>query len=299
MDIRIENDALAVTVAPHYGARVTSLLDKAGGRDWIAPGGESPETGETAAYLADEAVGWDECFPTVSPWDGSETAWGRPLRDHGDLWGRPWAVDAQSRTGVTTSYATGEFRFIRSLELQDRTLVAGYSVSNEGTAALPYMWALHGLLAVAPGEHIALRGVSRLEATYLFHRGRTLAAPSLVWPGPDPALGLALDNVQPVSEHFAGKFYTGDFAAPVASVGTADERLEIGWDASEVPYLGLWLNYGGWPTAGDVHHIAFEPTTAPVDHLGEALARGLARTLEPGATHRWTVTLTCHSLPSS
>ena len=40
-----------------------------------------------------------------------------------------------------------------------------------------------------------------------------------------------------------------------------------------LPYAGLWLNYGGWPTPGDMHHLAVEATTAPVDHLGQALVR--------------------------
>src|SRR5664279_4148592 len=86
----IENDKLRVGIAPAYGARVVSLLDKTSGREWITQGVRSGNTGEDAVYLGAEAVGWDECFPTVGPWDASATPWRRRLRDHGDLWGRPW-----------------------------------------------------------------------------------------------------------------------------------------------------------------------------------------------------------------
>jgi galactose mutarotase-like enzyme len=288
--IRIENEAIALTVAPHYGARVVNLIDKRTGRDWMAPGGESPSTGEDAVYLSDEAVGWDECFPTVAPWDATTTAWGRKLRDHGDLWGRPWRVDSQSATSIVTTYAGAEFTFTRALALEGPSVQASYSVRNEGSGRLPFMWALHGLLAVSPEDRIDLPGISELEATYLMHRNRTISAARLAWPGPDPALGRSLDRVQAVSEQFAGKLYTSGLHA--AAVGDDRGALHMTW-SQDVDHLGIWLNYGGWPEAGGVHHIALEPTTAPVDHLGQAMVRGTAISLGPHDSRRWGVTLTC------
>lgn len=287
--MRIENESIAVTVAPHYGARVTNLIDKSTGRDWMVPGGESPNTGEDAAYLASEAVGWDECFPTVAPWDATGTSWGRSLRDHGDLWGRPWRIDSQSASTIATTYATAEFTFTRKLELAGPALHARYSVRNEGTRPLPFMWALHALLAVTPGDRIELPGIAEVEATYLTHRGRTIAAPRLRWPGPDPALGLALDRVYARSEQLAGKFYAS--ALGTARIGNARGALEIAASPA-LRHFGIWLDYGGWPATEGVHQVALEPTTAPVDHLGQALERGTAITLAPGGSHGWSVTLT-------
>ncbi len=66
--------------------RVTSLLDRASGREWMTAGGQSPQTGDDAVYLGDEAVAWDECFPTVGRCNVSATPWRRTLRDHGELW---------------------------------------------------------------------------------------------------------------------------------------------------------------------------------------------------------------------
>ena len=103
--ISIENDALRVDVLPGYGARVSSLVDKASGRDWIFPGGQSSNTGEAAVYSRDEAVGWDECFPTVGAFEAGATPWKRRLRDHGDLWGRPWRIDSAIPTQLSTTYA--------------------------------------------------------------------------------------------------------------------------------------------------------------------------------------------------
>ncbi|HHY50746.1 MAG TPA: aldose 1-epimerase [Alphaproteobacteria bacterium] len=289
--LRIENDALAVTVAPHYGARVTSLIDKATGRDWLYPGEESPETGEDAVYGAATAVGWDECFPTVSVWDAGATAWGRRLRDHGDLWGRPWSIEDRSPTKLAASVQQpGAFRFARTLFLRGRTLHARYSVTNTGEVPLPYLWAQHALLAVAPGERIDLPGGSAVSAAFLFRDGEHIPATTLAWPQAG-GIDFPLDTVQPAAACFAGKFYVSGCERPLVSVGSAERGwLDIGWNETELGYLGLWLTYGGWH---GVHHLAIEPTSAPADHLGQALERGQAVIVPPGARRNWSITLTC------
>ena len=109
----IENEAMRIVLQPEYGARVVSLLDKASGRDWIFAGPQSRNTGEAAVYGGDEAVGWDECFPTISPWDASATGWKRRLRDHGDVWGRPWRRDDVTGSG-TMMIGSGITEMVRS-----------------------------------------------------------------------------------------------------------------------------------------------------------------------------------------
>ncbi len=226
----------------------------------------------------------------MAPWDPKATPGGRTRRDHGALWGRPGRVDSQSATSIATTYATAEFAFTRTLELSGPALHAHYNVRNQGSRPLPFMWALHGLLAVTPDDRIELPGLTAADATYLSHHGRTLVVPKLRWPGPDPALGLALDRVHPASEQFAGKLYASGI--DTVRVGNARGALEIA-SSPEVQHLGIWLNYGGWPGPDGIHHVALESTTAPVDHLGQALERGPAVTLAPGASQRWSVTLTC------
>lgn len=291
--IWIENEALRVGVMPDYGARVVSLFDKAGTREWLTQGGQSPNTGEDAAYLAAEAVGWDECFPTVAPWDGSGSAWGRPLRDHGDLWGRPWQLDAADADAVTTSYADRQFRFNRELRLDGAALIARYSAENLGADPLPYLWALHGLLAVTPEDRLVLPGVDKLSATYLAVAGERLSIPELSWPEAGDALPFPFDQVQPASTGFAGKFYASGVAGGSALVGRPGQWLEIAWDSS-IDHLGIWLTYGGWPALGGHHEVALEPTSSGADHLGQAIDAGFLP-LAPGERRDWRVTLTLKS----
>lgn len=291
--VSIENEHLRIGVTPSYGARVVSLVDKASGREWLAQGSESRSTSEDAVYLGDEAVGWDECFPTVAPWDASATRWRRRLRDHGDLWGRPWTTAVPSPTTLSASFDGGDFRFTRTLELHGRSAFASYCAVNLGLAPLPYLWALHGLLSVQPGERIEIPGVDRVTATHMSLAGKTLAIPDLGWSEQTAALPFPLDTVQSANASFAGKFFASGVAGGSARVGRPSEWLELGWDDS-IDHLGIWITYGGWPGPGGHHEIALEPTNAPADHLGQAISAG-ASPLASGERRDWRVTLTLTS----
>lgn len=288
----LENDRVRVAVTPDYGARVTSLFDKESGREWIAQGSPSRNTGEDAEYAGDEAVGWDECFPTVSPWDASHTAWRRKLRDHGDLWGRPFAVEEQTPTALRLSYSDPQFRFTRELELDGASLIARYQVTNRTDMSLPYLWALHGLLAVTDADSIELPEVETVSATYLSLGDKFLSVPELAWSKPNGVLPFTLDKVQPAASVFAGKFYAG-VPSRTARVGRPGQWLELAWD-SPIDQLGIWLTYGGWPGPGGHHEIALEPTNAAADTLGEAIDAG-APPLAPGERRDWRVTLSLKS----
>ncbi len=286
--LSIENEAVHIVVLPGYGARVTSLIDKRSGRDWLAPGGISANTGEDAVYSAGEAVGWDECFPTVSRWDASDTPWRRNLRDHGDLWGRPWQLLEAAPSLLRLSFAGTGFRFTRTLSLEGPAVNADYLVENTGGEPLPFMWALHALLIALPGETIELPGVNDVAAAFAALDGRRLDFANLSWPGLSTAVPFPLDKVQSVDTRFAAKLYAPDVRH--AAVGGLNGRLVLDWEG--IDHLGIWLTYGAWPQPGPIHHVALEPTTAPIDHLGQGIANGSAVTLAPGAETRWRARLT-------
>jgi hypothetical protein len=286
----IENGDLRVGIAVDFGARVVDLVDKSSGRNWMTRGGQSPNTGEDAVYSGDEAVAWDECFPTVGTWDGSATPWRRPLRDHGDLWGRPWQVERSSPDLLELSYAEANYRFARTLRLDGRTLIADYVVTNLAAEPLPYLWALHALLAVRSGDRIELPGVGTVRGSYVALGGDRRPSGEFDWSGPNPGLPFALNEVQPPSTGFAGKFLASGVPGGRARIGQPGQWLDYAWDRS-IEDLGIWITYGAWPAPGGHHEVALEPQSAPADHLGQAIEAG-ASPLAVGETRRWQVTLT-------
>jgi galactose mutarotase-like enzyme len=285
----LEHERIRVEVDASYGGRVTSLLDTRTGRQWMTLGGRSANTGEDAVYRGDEAVGWDECFPTVGAWDGTATAWGRRLRDHGDLWGRPWAIDSAAPRKLALSYADRQFRFARELEVGPATLTARYRIDNLGAGPLPWLWALHALLAVEPEDRMDLPGVEGVEVAYLARAGARIEATRLPWSEPNGVLPHPLSEVQPRDSLIAGKFYATGLPGGRARIGRPGRALEISWDGS-ISDLGIWITYGAWPDPGGHYEVALEPTNAPADHVGQAIAAGTPM-LQPGTSRSWTVTL--------
>lgn len=273
--LSIGNDRLSLTLAPDYGARVMTLTDRSNDRQWLVTGPQSSRTGEDAVYGADEAVGWDECFPTVLAC--SHPAWDAPLRDHGALWGRAWVVDLADTDCVETRFETSRFRFVRRLTVAGATVVADYRVTNLGAAPLPYLWSQHCLLATRPGDRIVLAGHKNLRA----------GDEPFTWPNhPDRDLSVT----GPEEEGFALKAYSQTPGHASAAVTGPDGGIRFDWE--DVPAFGLWLCYGGWPEVHPVHQVALEPTTAAADSLAAAETTGHARTLGGNETHTWSVRMT-------
>ena len=282
----LENDQLKVGVSPAYGARVVHLVDKASGREWMTQGDESPNVSEDVRYLDKEAVGWDECFPTVGIFDAKATPWRRVLRDHGDLWGRQWTVDDATPSALRLTRATSEFSFSRALRLDGADLVADYEVTNPGPEPLPWLWALHVLFAVRDGDRIEIPGLRSTMSGFLSLDGKVSSGP-MQWPGPNPAVPFRFDEVQPSASNYMGKLNATGLAGGSARIGQPGQWLTMQWDES-IADLGIWMTYGGW---FGHHEVALEPQNAPGDQLGQTIESG-APPLMPGETKRWRVTMT-------
>lgn len=276
----LENEHIALTLAPHFGARVTSLMDKSTGRNWLVPGDLVGQPGNEAAFLSAQACGWDECYPTVGRC--ASIAWGRTLRDHGDLWARPWTC-TQTQDVIKATYRDDQTKFTRTLSLEGASVVASYKVTNARDTLLPTLWSQHCLLACEPGEKLTFEGISAMVAG-----GQAIDIANVG--GTDftkvhnKASGLALKAYGVVDDH-ARVCVTGE-----------NGGIAFSWSAEDAAYLGLWLDYGGWPEDGPVHQVAIEPTTSPSDDLSGALAGDHAIWLKPAQSRTWQVKTTL--LPS-
>ena len=237
--LSLSNDHISVTVVPEFGARVTELMDRRSGRNWLIGGACEGDTGEAAGYAGREARGWDECVPTVAPCQDPDR--GRRLRDHGDLWGRPWH-GAQQGDALVCRFDGPEFTFTRRLRLEGPRLFCEYTITATTNVRLPWMWSQHVLLATRPGERIVLDGVQDWAAY-----------------GPEPGVCEVLGLEAGVVRKCYG-------AVPEqASVGIdgVDGGIRLRWSGAETPFCGLWVAFGDWPSPeAPVHQTALEPTTS-------------------------------------
>ncbi len=265
--VALDNGHLSLGVLPTLGGKVISLRSR-GGREWlwrpVGFRGYFPSPPGTA--FQDGALGgWDECFPTVAPCEWG----GRELPDHGSVWTAACDLDEEAleRGAVVTSLDIPPFRFVRSLELHGASVIARYHLDNTGDRDERYLWAMHPLFALLPGDRLELGEGIRSQL------------PGDSWVD---SLDFA-DGVPRASKDFAEVH--GDAAAGIVSPGRG-ERLTIHWSAAENPILGLWLTRGGWHGH---HHLALEPANARHDRLSDAVAHGGGTSIPTGATHQWQI----------
>ena len=159
---------------------------------------------------------------------------------------------------------------------------------------------MHPLLALEPGSRLHLPGVTGVAAGSVtgtpLEELLGLDGPRRIrWPTPELAGGghYRLDRIPGPEACDAVKLYAGPLERGLAAVSIPDGGwLGMTWDVAVAPYLGIWLSNGGWPRPdAGVRQHALEPTTAPVDDVGQAIASGMALWLRPGERRSWWVRL--------
>jgi len=278
-----------VRIVPRLGARILSLKDLRTGREWmdrpLGPALFANAPGED--FTKGTFAGADECLPTI----GACRLGDRDLPDHGEVWSLPWTLDAEALEHAlletTVTLTRSPFLFRRSLSLDIDTVTLDYSLTNTGEANEPFLWAIHPLLAIRPGDRLVLPEDVR-SVTVESVSGMPGVAPgdSLPWPNPDA--GIALDRIDLGGEACA-KVFAGPLGRGVARLqGEDGSAVEFAWDHRELPWLGIWITRGAFR---GFHHVALEPSNAACDGLAEAVSRGGNAPVAPGETKRWSLRL--------
>jgi hypothetical protein len=286
-----------VLVVPGLGGRVISLRDRRCGREWLMQGPPpSPElaadwTSESVVFSGPESFGWDECLPTVAPCPDALDPEAPPLRDHGDQWGRRAAAFLDSETGeLATAWAGPRWGYdlSRRLSLEDEvTVLARYHLHNPTAGALPILWSQHPVLRLEPGSYLDLPEVHSAVCTSAI--GIELAE-EVAWPRASLPDGGEVDLAcVKIATGWAAKLYA-HAPEPIRAVTLDGASLELDWDRSFAPVLGVWLSYGGWPPGAEPYEqVALEPTTSTDDHLAGALTHERQAIVEAGDTREWWV----------
>jgi len=266
------NEKVEVAVVPELGARIISLKNLKTGREWMwhPPGGLKLFRNRLGDdFSQSPLVGVDECLPTIAPclWQG------RKLPDHGELWNASWGVndDAWRNGALNTSMTLpiSPFDFERTIDLQDNEVCLSYRLSNRSAVEEQFLWAMHPLLALCPGDRLVLPASTRA----LLH-GKAWVED----------LDLSIPEGH-CSKLFAWPLSEGFTAIRNRNTG---ERLDMQWSPVENNALGLWLTRGGWH---GYHHFAIEPANADTDDLTTAAARNRCRNVAPGGSATWQVRL--------
>jgi galactose mutarotase-like enzyme len=287
---------LEVTAAPEEGGRISSIRSLQSGVEFLAQPYQKrlvQEPSLAAKFEHGICAGIEECLPSVGPC--SEGTEGGAVPDHGDFWQMPWRV-TQSDSDTLACFATGFSRplhFAKTATVRDNTLTLHYTVRNLGTLPVSFLYACHPLLAIEPGDRVLLPPeVSTVSVDYSRDGRVGKSGDEIAWPTTENR--QQLDVVRQKTTGFADMFYTQRLRNGECGLYRVEPRqgIKLHFDTAQLPYLGVWLCYGGWPhppQAPVQYAVALEPTSAPANTLEKAQHAGMATNVLPGEDIEWTI----------
>ncbi|NYF88912.1 aldose epimerase [Tunturiibacter empetritectus] len=298
--IVLENGPIKVVLLPGSGGRIESL--QGAGFEFLL---QSVDSGPRNPYermtpgisFQDGACsGIDECLPTVA-----RSGIGIPdleVPDHGDFWAIPWTLQEPATAHSVTITADGTsrpLRFTKRLEVYPTSLRIDYVVQNLGSQPVEYLYACHPLLSIDVGDRIVLpKSVSSLRVESSARNRLGNQGDSISWPITHDASGpIDLSVTLPSIANTADMLYTGPLAYGRCGLfrSAVGRGVVLHFDHAQLPYLGLWLCYGGWPDDSERRQfaIALEPTVAARGSLENAIRDKVAPVLEANQTRSWTI----------
>jgi len=301
--IHADTGALALTLLPELGGKISRLRDMRSGRAWLwrNPRLAYQRMPHGSSYvLHADSGGWDECFPTVGACPVRRQETDVTLTDHGELWYQPWQHQLYERAGAVTlagSVMGRQFPYELARDItvppDGAEVQLRYRLCHRGDKPFPYLWSSHPLLNVQDGTTLEVPGVSRAMVAEVHGRDDIRVNDAIGWP---------LDSNDGAYHFASNRGWAVKLFADLGAEGVMrltdpqrGERLELRVSPREVPQVGIWINSGGWAPPGKrpYDNLALEPCIGAPDRLDLALTQTrLASILLPGTERVWSVTVT-------
>ena len=298
--IVMENGSIRVVVVPSLGGKIASIVNLATGREFILqPRRKYTQPSYGSEFSQFDRSGFDECFPTISkctyPADGLPSV---RLPDHGEVWSVAWKHEIHggdlwlATEGVRLPYV-----FQKRLSLIGSSLQINYQVRNVGDRDFNFLWSAHPLLAAEEGMCIVLpREVRELFVNSSEDERIGRHGEVCTWPKAVTRTGnsVTLDKTEGPASRTAEKLFTSRVDEGRCGVffPSTTEALIFRFDPNEIPFIGLWICQGAWPSKQDGDFtVALEPCNGRPDSLEEAIARDECATLCRLGQNNWCLTI--------
>jgi len=275
--LRMENEFLRLDIAPAVGGKITSLIDKASGHDFLW---------RNAALTLAPLIAYSEYDPNfyggideLIPSDLPETFNGVQNPDHGELWTTPLEHWLEGDELVLSALLpVSQLRYTRRIALRAGAPCVDihYRIENLSDEERIFLWKLHAALAIEPGDQILCPAQTGQVVDLEWSRRDTLAP--FQW----PHVGDDRVDVIPPRDGTLDFFYLYNLqAGRIGLHRKADDLLfAYQFDTSVFPYAWLFASYGGF----DGHYVAIlEPCTTMPLSVNEAAKLNQCSVLAPGA----------------
>lgn len=301
--ISLENDFIKVIFLPQIGGKMIKLINKKTGTNFLLEPQNNGKGYKPAYHGASfdqyDTSGFDECFPTVeastiTTESGSKIS----FPDHGQLWSKPWQYKiTEDETLIRTAKGVNwNYSFTKKVHLEENKFIIDYIAENYEDESLPYIWSAQPLLNVEPGDEIYLPDEIN-EVMLGWSSDEKIGRPGnqLTWPNLDGRNDFS--TIQDINFAKAVKVFSktlNEFGWCAFHKIKNKESLLISFDTTKIPYLGIWLTYGGWPVNRQSKHltIALEPTNACCDSLEKAMENKSCGLIKPMQKNEWRMEFT-------
>lgn len=296
----VDNDVLRVTIVPELGGKIASLIRQESGHEYLLQPRETERADRTRSYGDNfedyEPSGFDECAPTVAECLYPEEPFlARRLPDHGDVWCVPSAVEIVGQhVCLTTHLRSLPLRLKKTVQLQENKVRLDYEATNLSQASVKFLWSAHSLFRVEPGTEIILpKEVKEIEVGWSAEERLGKPGDRCTWPETTERSGrvVKLNQIVSPSPGTAEKLFTPRLSQGFCGMflPREDEGIAFRFDPRLVPYVGIWMCQGGWPTSRVAKHFTagLEPCFGRPDSLEEAIRRNECAVLRGFESMLW------------
>jgi galactose mutarotase-like enzyme len=289
----IDNDVMKLVILPERGSKIVSIIYKPLQYELLYQSEESSYRRKNYGdpFESQDSSGFDEMFPSIStclyehfPWKGTE------IPDHGEVWSIPWEYLVNGESLRLWVYGVRfPYKLEKTVKLSANSVEIEYRLSNRSVFDFHCLWAAHPLFRIEKGMEIIVpagmeRIINSVSGNRLPNYGRSYDYPIICSDEGDRF------DLRKILEHDDAGYQKYYFAKRVSEgwfiLYHHRKKLwiKLSFSPDQVPYLGIWLNEGGWEGQ---HNIAPEPATGAMDRPDVADRWGMGSVLKGKEQKEW------------
>lgn len=288
--ICLDNGLYRVTVVPNAGGKVKSFYSIKSGREFFYQ--DERQSIPDEGYEVFDHSGWDECFPNIRPCSyPAEPFQGADLPDHGFVWSQPndWEP-VKNGVLLKAAFSAYQLTLERQYVLHETGLTVQYRLRNDSSLPFIYLTDAHILFRWEPGLRVELP--PEAGSLYIYRSSDAAKVKPGTWVPPqfwdDASEGYNCKMFTPPLSKGEITLYYGKSA----ETGKED-TVSVMFDPMELPYAGLWVSKQYVDPLGNrTHCFSVQPTNLASATLPPLEWAGNCRTVRPGETKTWDVSIT-------
>ncbi|MBS3811811.1 MAG: DUF5107 domain-containing protein [Halanaerobiales bacterium] len=293
--VTLESQKLKIKLLPQSGGKIQSIFNKVKQKEYLYQTEKNKFKRPEYAMLFDngDCSGFDDMFPTIDecyyprkPWKGIK------VPDHGEVWSIPWNYELKDDSIFLSVHGIRfPYKLEKNIKIKNENcLHIDYNVKNYSAYNFDFIWAAHPLFNFGETTEIILpKTVNKIMNVYNDSKRLGKYGEIHSWP---------VANTNSEDEYDMSKIYSK--SVKFCEKYYVQEELKEGWASlydkkygdmitllypiKKVPYLGIWVNKGGFM---DQYNVALEPCTGAFDGVNIANKWDKVSTVKANENYDW------------